>query len=67
MCRYYTIMGEQETETNNTKRETKMSNLNEKQLKGNKRPERGPYPKGVANGPDPTTERGKKRRRNNVA
>lgn len=33
------------------------------ELEGKKRPERGPYPKGVVNGPDPTTLRGIRRRK----
>jgi len=41
--------------------------LTEKQLKGKDRPKNGPYPKGVVNGPDPTTKRGESRRRKNVA
>lgn len=41
--------------------------LTDKELEGKKRPERGPYKPGVANGPEPTTERGKRRRRANVA
>lgn len=33
------------------------------ELEGKRRPKRGPYPKGVVNGPDPTTERGVRRRK----
>ena len=41
--------------------------LTKKELEGKKRPANGPYPKGVVNGPDPSTKRGERRRRNNVA
>ncbi len=37
--------------------------LTEKEWNGIKRPERGPYPKGVVNGPQPTTKRGILRRK----
>lgn len=40
--------------------------LTEKHLEGVARPPRGPYPKGVVNGPQPTTERGKRRRQARV-
>jgi hypothetical protein len=34
---------------------------------GRKRPAKGPYPKGVVNGPDPTTDRGRRRRKANTS
>ena len=37
--------------------------LTHRELEGTKRPERGPYPKGVVNGPQPTTDRGMRRRK----
>lgn len=40
--------------------------LTQKEIEGVKRPARGPYPKGVANGPLPTTARGVRRRAKNV-
>lgn len=40
--------------------------LTDREWNGVKRPERGPYPKGVVNGPQPTTERGIRRRKKNV-
>lgn len=35
-------------------------------IDGVKRPVCGPYPKGVFNGPDPTTKRGRRRRKKNL-
>ena len=40
--------------------------LTDREWNGVKRPERGPYPKGVVNGPQPTTERGIRRRKASV-
>lgn len=40
--------------------------LSEREWNGVKRPDRGPYPKGVVNGPQPTTERGIRRRKKNM-
>ena len=36
-------------------------------LNGKTRPAKGPYSKGVINGPEPTTERGWRRRKENTA
>jgi len=41
--------------------------LTSKEIEGKKRPSRGPYPKGVVNGPPPQTDRGIRRRKANVA
>lgn len=43
-----------------------MKGLTDKQIEGVERPKQGPYPKGVANGPLPTTARGIRRRKKNV-
>ncbi len=37
--------------------------LTDREWNGVKRPFHGPYPKGVVNGPQPTTERGIRRRK----
>lgn len=43
-----------------------MKKLTDKEIEGKERPKHGPYPKGVVNGPEPTTDRGVRRRKKNV-
>lgn len=40
--------------------------LSEREWNGKKRPKRGPYKKGVVNGPQPTTEREIRRRKSTM-
>ena len=44
-----------------------MKKLTQSETEGKSRPSRGPYPKGVVNGPEPRTQRGISRRKQNVA
>ena len=46
---------------------SKVNTKGSRYLYGHVRPKRGPYPKGVFNGPNPRTERGKRRRKENTA
>ena len=41
--------------------------LTNREWEGVKRPFNGPYPKGVVNGPQPTTERGIRSRKQNMS